>query len=239
MNVKRLSVPIFVVFVLFTSVLAVGAVDCTCGDICVNTTGWWHAGGTFNASETPIQAAVDNAVEGDTVCVKEGSYTENVNVDKRLTIRSENGSDSTIVDAADSSVDVFHVGVGYVNISGFTVKGATGVVTGEKCAGISLIYAEHCNISGNNASENRYGISLFSSNKTTPLQTIKFQRTAILASLSLVLAATPLQTTMPATLMGPALVSPRILAVISLQVITPATTLEVVGSPSPTRATTL
>ena len=160
-----MSVPIFVVFVfvLCTSVSAAGAADCTCGDICVNTTGWWRAGGTFNASETPIEAAVDFAAEGDTVCVKDGTYTENVNVDKQLTIRSENGSDSTIVDAADSSGSVFHVGVDYVNINGFTVKGAIDT----ECAGISLTYAEHCNISGNNASKNRQGISLFSSSNNT------------------------------------------------------------------------
>jgi parallel beta-helix repeat protein len=160
-----MPVPIFVVFVfvLCTSVSAACAADCTCGDICVNTTGWWRAGGTFNASGTAIQAAVDNAVEGDAVCVKDGTYTENVNVDKRLTIRSENGSDSTIVDAADSSESVFKVGADYVNISGFTVKGAIDA----KGAGIYLNYAEHCNISGNDASENKQGISLFSSSNNT------------------------------------------------------------------------
>ena len=51
----------------------------------------------------------------------------------------------------------------YVNISGFTVKGAIG----EECAGISLTYVEHCNISGNNASENGFGIFLVSSNNNT------------------------------------------------------------------------
>ena len=165
MNVKRLSVPIFVVFVfvLCTSVSAVGAADCTCGDICVSTTGWWRAGGTFNASGTAIQVAVDNAAEGDTICVKDGTYTENANVDKRLTIRSENGSDSTIVDAADSSGNVFNVAADYVNISGFTVKGAD-----EKgCAGIYLSTVEHCNISGNDASESYGGIVLMSSSYNT------------------------------------------------------------------------
>ncbi|KAF5417194.1 MAG: Cell surface glycoprotein [Candidatus Methanophagaceae archaeon] len=165
MNVKRLSVPIFVVFVfvLCTLVSAVGAADCTCGDICVNTTGWWRAGGTFNASETPIEAAVDTATEGDTICVKDGTYTENVNVAKQLTIRSENGSDSTIVAAASNTTHVFNVATDYVNISGFTVKGADY----RECAGISLNNAEYCNISGNEASENNWGISLFSSCSNT------------------------------------------------------------------------
>ena len=41
-----------------------------------------------------IQGAVDAASSGDTIIVRDGTYTENVNVNKRLTIRSENGSAS-------------------------------------------------------------------------------------------------------------------------------------------------
>ena len=161
MNVKRLSVPIFVVFVfvLCTSVSAVGAADCTCGGICVSTTGWWRAGGTFNARGTAIQAAVDNAAEGDTICVKDGSYTENVLVDKQLSLRGEG---AVSVNAVSSGEHVFNVAADYVNISGFTVKGAD-----EKgCAGIYLSTVEHCNISGNDASESYGGIILFSSSST-------------------------------------------------------------------------
>jgi hypothetical protein len=55
-------------------------VNCTCGDICVNETGWWRDGGTFNASNTPIHHAIDNATVGDTICVKNGTYNENVDV---------------------------------------------------------------------------------------------------------------------------------------------------------------
>ncbi len=153
------------VLAMFTAAAVAGTEDppCTCGDICVNETGWWRADADFNASSTPIQHAIDKATEGDTICVKDGTYNENVDVTKRLTIRSENGSDSTIVTAANSADHVFDVSMDYVNISGFTVKGAIG----EECAGISLTYVEHCNISGNNASENGFGIFLVSSNNNT------------------------------------------------------------------------
>jgi uncharacterized repeat protein (TIGR01451 family) len=50
--------------------------NCTCGDICVNETGWWRDGGVFNPSSTPIQDAIDNATAGDTICVKDGTYNE-------------------------------------------------------------------------------------------------------------------------------------------------------------------
>jgi len=166
MNVKRLSVPIFVVFVfvLCTSFSAAGAADCTCGDICVNTTGWWRAGGTFNASETPIQAAVDFATEGDTVCVKEGSYTENVLVDKKLSLRGEG---AVTVNAALSSGHVFNVTADYVNISGFTLENGT---EGYE-AGIALISVNHCNSSDNIVANNGDGISQRNIRATTPHRT--------------------------------------------------------------------
>ena len=52
----------------------------------VNESGWWQEGGAFNASETPISAAVGAASAGDAIFVWNGSYSENVVVDKRLTL---------------------------------------------------------------------------------------------------------------------------------------------------------
>ena len=130
---------------------------CTCGDICVNTTGWWRNNSAFNPNGTPIQAAVVNAAEGDTICVKDGTYTENVDVNKRLTIWSENGSASTIVNASSSSDHVFDITADYVNVGGFTVEKATG--NGK--AGIHLgSGVNNCNISNNSASNNNVGIYL-------------------------------------------------------------------------------
>lgn len=106
------------------SATSVSAIPCKCGDISVNETGWWRVGGTFNASNTPIQHAVDNVTDGETVCVKDGVYTENVNLDKRLTLRSENGSSSTMVQAATPTTSVIVVSANYVNLSGFMVTGA-------------------------------------------------------------------------------------------------------------------
>ena len=95
--------------------------DC---DICVNESGWWRDGGAFNANTTPIQAAVDNATAGETICVAAGSYNENVNIaTPHLTLR---GAGAVTVTAASSSDHVFDVTADYVNISGFTATGATG-----------------------------------------------------------------------------------------------------------------
>jgi len=70
-----------------------------------------------------IQAAIDNASDGDTIIVRDGTYTENVDVNKRLTIMSENGSSTTKVIAADSNDSVFEVTADHVSISGFTITG--------------------------------------------------------------------------------------------------------------------
>jgi len=67
-----------------------------------------------------IQWAVDNASAGDIIIVRDGTYVENVEVDKSLTIRSENGSAHTIVHPANLTVteSLFAVTANYVNIFG-------------------------------------------------------------------------------------------------------------------------
>ena len=105
---------------------------------------------------TTIQRAVDNATAGDTILVRDGTYIENVNVNKRVIIESENGTANCIVKAEDSSDHVFNVSVDYVNINGFTVEGATGTSN----AGIYLGGIDHCNITANNVTNNWHGLYL-------------------------------------------------------------------------------
>jgi len=104
---------------------------------------------------TKIQWAVDNASVGDTIIVRDGTYTENVDVNKRLTIRSENGSENCIVRAADSNDHVFEVTADYVNISSFTIMNSS-----DDMSGINLEDADYCNITNNIVTENYNGIFL-------------------------------------------------------------------------------
>ena len=107
-----------------------------------------------------IQEAVNAAPIGGTIIVRDGTYTENIiDVNKRLTIKSENGPEKTIVQAA-SRGHVFEVNADYVNISGFTVEGATG-------NGVYLKNSDHCNVSNNIASNNGDGIRLYRSSNNT------------------------------------------------------------------------
>jgi len=114
---------------------------------------------------TTIQWAVDNATAGDTIIVRDATYTENVDVNKRLTIHSENGAANCIVSATNTGDHVFEVTANYVNISGFTIIGATN----NSKAGVYIDSVGHCNISDNIVSNNFFGIYLenSSSNKVT------------------------------------------------------------------------
>jgi len=44
-----------------------------------------------------IQSAVDAASPDDTIIIRDGTYIENVEIDKNLTIKSENGAEKTLV----------------------------------------------------------------------------------------------------------------------------------------------
>ena len=116
-----------------------------------------------DADFTKIQDAVNAASPGDAIIVYPGTYTENVDVNKdHLAIQSENGAEATIVQAANPDDYVFEISVDYVNMSGFTVKGATGY-----SAGICLDHVSHCSISNNTCESNKDDILLIWASKNT------------------------------------------------------------------------
>ncbi len=110
-----------------------------------------------------IQVAVDGASDGDTIIVRDGTYVENVDVNKSVTIKSENGAEVTIIQAANLSDSVLEVFSDYVNINGFMVKRAGGMYF----AGIYLFNADHCAVSDNIIMSNNIGIYLHSSSNNT------------------------------------------------------------------------
>ena len=108
-----------------------------------------------------IQAAINDADIGDEIHVDSGTYIENVDVYKQLTLIGE-GADVVTVRAADSGDHVFNVTANYVKISGFNATGATASHP-LYATGIYLSSADHCDISENAASNNYRGICLSSS----------------------------------------------------------------------------
>ncbi|UGV41783.1 hypothetical protein J7W08_05780 [Methanococcoides orientis] len=102
---------------------------------------------------TTISDAVFNASSGDTILVSDGIYTENIDVNKALTIISENGSTTTVIQSSVGSA--FNVNnINNVTICGFNITGATN----SDMAGIKLTSAYDCNISNNNLNGNNFGI---------------------------------------------------------------------------------
>ena len=108
--------------------------------------------GNDGSETTPwatIQGAINNSsvVDGDIIIVKDGTYNENVDVTKELTIQSENGYLSTTVVAVNTNEDyVFEVRANNVTIEGFTAYGATAV---WNSSGIGLIGVSNCTINSN------------------------------------------------------------------------------------------
>lgn len=138
---------------------------------------------TVGAGES-IQAALDEAEVGDTILVKPGTYTENLDISKSVVLRSEAGFENTAIQAANPDKHAIYIRATKVTVEGFSVYGATewgrvGIFLSEgssfctirknRCGfdgehrnfyGISIIGSANHNISENIAGFNEYGIYL-------------------------------------------------------------------------------
>ena len=99
-----------------------------------------------------IQAAIDDASDGYTILVHDGTYVENINfIGKAITVISENGAGNTIIDGnASGRVVTFESGEGADSaLDGFTIQNGSG---GIICSTGSSPTITNCIISGNSAS---------------------------------------------------------------------------------------
>ncbi|MDQ1252357.1 MAG: hypothetical protein QG646_1478 [Euryarchaeota archaeon] len=135
--------PIALVFVfLFFSASIASAKEITVDD---------NPGADF----TFIQAAINASSPGDIIIVKPGTYEENINIEKNITIISESGNPSnTIIKSRNGSDDALRIWSNGVSIQGFSINGA-------KYAGIHLFGVNDCHITNNNLSNNGCGIDLY------------------------------------------------------------------------------
>jgi len=114
------------------------------------------------ADYTRIQDAIDNASNGDTIYVYNGTYFERIKISKTLTLIGEN-KNSTIIDGERKSVVVTLKKRGYTNLQGFTITGC-GISAND--AGI-LINSRYNNITENIIRENAYKAIHLSSSYNT------------------------------------------------------------------------
>ena len=99
-----------------------------------------------------IQNAIDNANHGDTIVVRDGTYIENIIVDKTLVILSENGYSSCTIKQADSNKNIITLMDDYITIKGFKIFG-----TIDKSA-INIGGTNYSTITGNYFIDFLYGI---------------------------------------------------------------------------------
>ena len=105
-----------------------------------------------------IQEAINNANEEDTVLVRNGTYHEQLTVNKTITLEGES-RDTTILDGVGSPQIAVEVDADNVKITGFTIQHCS--------TGIWVNEYSNCTISGNTVTNNQRGVVLSSSANTT------------------------------------------------------------------------
>ncbi|RLF41266.1 MAG: hypothetical protein DRN12_03555 [Thermoplasmata archaeon] len=107
-----------------------------------NTSGPWD--GSIEHPYQHIQQAIDNASNGDTIFVYNGTYYENIVVNKTINLIGENRN-RTIIDG-NYTGDAIYIKTDGVKIEGFTI------IHGGN--GLYFYYSSHCIITGSNISDN-------------------------------------------------------------------------------------
>jgi len=110
-----------------------------------------------------IQAAINNAIDGDTIQASPGTYRENIIINKTLTLSGEDET-TTILDANQNGPAI-QVTVDNVTINGFTIKNA-GQNQSLPGAGVLLDSIVNTRVTQNVIEANQYGITLKNSNNT-------------------------------------------------------------------------
>lgn len=154
MNARAVAVGVAIVIVIggFIGVISFEAenVQASRGSIL-------YVGGSGGGNYSSIQTAVDAASPGDTIFVYNGTYFENVIINKSINLIGEN-RETTIINGG--TTDVINIIADCVNVSDFTIKS----YINHWGTGIILNNVQKCNIKNNSCSNNGYiGIFLDSS----------------------------------------------------------------------------
>ena len=119
-------------------------------------------GGTGEGNYSTIQDAIDNASDGDTIFVYNGTYYENPVIGKSIDLIGES-KENTIINSSSKFSNVVTINKDWVNISEFTIENCEGIeVAGMK------VGADYCLIKEIIFRNNEpYGLSLNPSDYTT------------------------------------------------------------------------
>jgi len=117
-----------------------------------------YVGGSGPDNYTRIQDAIDNASDGDTVFVFNGTYYEVVKLYKRIKLIGENMDDTIINSLTNISDTVIVITADFVKIYGFTITSKNNSI--KTTYGIKIT-SSYCNISNCNIIENSFGIAFY------------------------------------------------------------------------------
>ncbi|MDD4254154.1 MAG: PQQ-binding-like beta-propeller repeat protein [Methanofollis sp.] len=123
-------------------------------------------GGDF----TTIQAAVDAAFDGDRIIVRDGTYVENVVLDRAVYLGSMNGSSSTIIRPADPNDNIVTIQSDNVTVEGFSLTGTDLTYSVGKWYVRNAVYSYECDnltIAGNDVFDDYLGISIRMAHNST------------------------------------------------------------------------
>ncbi len=126
-----------------------------------------YVGGGGPGNYTTIQGAIDDASPGSTVFVFNGTYYENIMVNRTLNLVGED-MNTTTIDGGNSE-DVIHAIANWVNISGFTVRDGG---FWPQDAGIDLRNSNNSLVTNIKVTESFVGIHVYESHGTTITDTI-------------------------------------------------------------------
>ena len=124
----------------------------------------WYVDDSGEVNFTRIQNAVNIALPGDTIIVYNGTYYENVDVDKRLNLTGV-GKPLIIGDGSGPAIEI-HEGADNCILQGFKVTSVIGFIIGVHYSGIYISSNENI-IKDNNAFDNYFGIFVSNSNNNT------------------------------------------------------------------------
>jgi len=121
--------------------------------------------GVYHADNTTLNSVLSYVKEGDTIVLKDGIYTENINLTTSVNLISENGSENCIFMPLNSSFPIFKINANNVSISNLTFSDSGCAILFENVTGFNLInnvfINNLCGIRINNSEGNRIADNVF------------------------------------------------------------------------------
>jgi parallel beta-helix repeat protein len=125
----------------------------------------FYVGGSGPGNYTKIQDAIDNASDGDTVFVCDGTYYENIEINKSINLKGEYKNCTIIF--GNGNTDTILITANQVYLNNFTIKNGFGIWK----AGVK-IYSENNTIRDNIMTDNNIGIYSHSSNNNNYIKNL-------------------------------------------------------------------